>query len=138
MLRLSACKDDIATPHSGRYGAQVHEHESRCESPMFCTYLPSLSSIKGQNTPFLPLRWAFGAFEGRRGAFLPLHWDVIPRWARNGGDAPPASVPSETIRLRLNPIVEKHVENRRIRLEISGFIRTFAVRKKSGASSIRR
>ena len=34
-------------------------------------------------------------------------------------------------------LVEKHVENRRIRLEFSGFLCTFAVRKKSGVSICR-
>lgn len=34
-------------------------------------------------------------------------------------------------------LVEKHVENCCFYLEISGFLRTFAVRKKSGASKTR-
>ena len=46
--------------------------------PMICTYLPSNTPIKVQNTPFLPFRCSCCAFEGRKGGFLPLDWDVIP------------------------------------------------------------
>jgi hypothetical protein len=49
-------------------------------------------------------------------------------------DAGWAAVTLALTRIRTLLIVEKLVENRRICLEFSGFLRTFAVRKKGGAS----
>jgi hypothetical protein len=53
----------------------------------------------------------------------------------------PTGTPPETARPACNrslPFVEKLVENRRICLEFSGFLRTFAVRKKGGVPEYRR
>ena len=148
-------------------GPGVYEHIKYVRKPyvlhIYCDYsgkyvqLPhdlhrfsALSSIKVQNTPFLPLRCSFCAFEGRNGSFLPPHWVV--RWARNGREAPlrptlmstPTPTPATTRPRRQPPVprpgpfVEKLVENRRICLEFSGFLCTFAVRKKGGVPAHRR
>ena len=78
----------------------------------------------GQKGPVLPFGAGFDGMAGRK-------WRLSPLGCRIGRRHPRAYAHPHSI------IVEKHVENCRIYLEISGFLRTFAVRKKSGASKTR-
>jgi hypothetical protein len=93
MLRLSACKDDIATPHSeirvDRRGvrviplkgawsgsAQVTEQQKCVQIPITVSAFSSQS--KGKTPRFCPDVGHFCAFEGRKDGFLLLHWGVTP------------------------------------------------------------
>ena len=91
MLRLSVCKDDIATPHSeirvvrrgdrviplkGAWSGstQVTEQQKCVQRPKTVSAFSSQS--KGKTPRFCPDVGHFCAFEGRDGGFLPLHWGV--------------------------------------------------------------
>lgn len=93
MLRLSACKDDIATPHSEKRvdrrgdrviplkgawsgSAQVTEQQKCVQRPK--TVFAFSSQSEGKTPRFCPDVGFILRIRGRDGGFLPLHWGVTP------------------------------------------------------------